>query len=145
MRREYPEQPFVGVGVLIGDGEKILLIKRGSEPSKGLWSIPGGLVELGEKTTEAARREAKEETGLDVEIERLLDVIDNVIKDDEGRVLYHYIIVDYLGHLVAGELRTATDAEDAKWVTRDQLGEYHITPTLRVLLTKLGWLLPKSV
>jgi len=137
MRRKYPSLPLVGVRVLLKEGENILLIKRGSEPSKGLWSIPGGLVELGERTFDAARREVKEETSLDVEIDRLLDVIDNIIRDDDGRVLYHYIIVDYLGHVAGGELRTATDAEDARWVKLDQLGQYNMTKILRELLTKL--------
>lgn len=99
---------------------------------------------VGERTFDAARREAKEETGLDVEIDRLLDVIDNIIPDDEGKILYHYIIVDYLGHVTGGELITATDAEDAKWVKLGQLDQYNMPKMLRELLTKLGRLPPES-
>lgn len=134
MSRMYPSRPLVGVGVLIRDGERFLLVKRASEPSKGLWSIPGGLVELGEKAEEAARREVMEETGLDVEIEKLLEVIDNIVRDDEGRVLYHYIIVDFLGHPVGGELKATSDVEDARWVRAHEIKEFKITGTLTHLL-----------
>ncbi|MFQ6075652.1 MAG: NUDIX hydrolase [Candidatus Bathyarchaeia archaeon] len=138
MRRKYPSRPLVGVGVLIRDGEKSLLVKRASEPSKGLWSIPGGLVELGERVKEAAMREVEEETGLDVEIDRLLDVIDNIIRDDEGKVLYHYIIVDFLGHPVGGELKIASDVADARWVRANEIKQYKITRTLTRLLKRMA-------
>jgi ADP-ribose pyrophosphatase YjhB (NUDIX family) len=103
MKRLYPDQPVVGVGIVIVKEGKIALIKRGNEPGRGKWSIPGGLVELGEHIDQAVIREAKEETCLDVVNPRLVDVVDNVDIDDDGKVRYHYVIVDYLVQVVAGE------------------------------------------
>ena len=115
MKREYPSAPIVAVGVIIRQGERIVLIQRAKEPSKGLWTFPGGAIELGESLHDAARREALEETGLLVEIESLATVVDNVVRDGTGRARYHYVIVDYFARPVGGALRPGSDVDDACW------------------------------
>jgi ADP-ribose pyrophosphatase YjhB (NUDIX family) len=121
MQREYPERPFVGVGAIIVEDGRVALIRRGRPPLLGEWSIPGGALELGETLREAAVREAFEETGLTVEARELLGVFDRVMKDDEGRVLYHYVLVDFLCCRTSGELSAAGDALDAKWFTPEEI------------------------
>ena len=102
MKRLYPDHPVVGIGAVIINQGKIALIKRGNEPSKGKWTIPGGLVELGENLEAAVIRETKEEVCLDVEKPSLIDVVDNVDLDEQGKVKYHYVIIDYLVHVKSG-------------------------------------------
>lgn len=137
MQRKYPVCPLVGVGGLIKRGDEIVLVKRENEPEKGLWSIPGGLLELGETLQNGAKRETKEETGLDVKIDRLIDVFDNIVFDDDGRVCYHYVLVDYLCHPVGGELKAATDAGAIQWINMKEIGEIPTTRTLNRLLVKI--------
>ncbi len=122
MKREYPEAPVVGVGAVIVDRERVLLIKRGREPLKGEWSIPGGVLELGETTFEGLKREVFEETLLDVHPVRLLGVYDRIVRDSEGRVFYHYLLIDYLCSKVSGEARAASDCDYAQWFTKNELG-----------------------
>jgi len=114
----------------VKDGE-ILLIKRGNEPAKGKWSVPGGLVELGESITDAVIREAKEETLLTVDNPRLVDVVDQVEWDAERKIRYHYVIVDYLVHVVGGEIGAATDAEELRWVPFGEVENYDLTASFR--------------
>ncbi|MCC7353199.1 MAG: NUDIX hydrolase, partial [Anaerolineae bacterium] len=109
MRREYPEAPLVGVGAVVIDNGKVLLVQRGQEPGKGTWGLPGGLVELGETAAEAVRREVVEETGLDVEPGPLVGIFEPITRDEEGRIRFHYIVVDFLASLRGGTLRAATD------------------------------------
>ena len=142
-RRLYPEKPIVGVGVLIRDGERYLLIRRASEPDAGLWSIPGGLVEVGERAAEAAAREALEETRLEVEIVEVLGVVDKIMRDEEGRVKYHFVIVDYVATPTGGSLKPSSDALDARWVKADELPGYELSPTLVELLKRVN-LYPES-
>jgi len=137
-RRLYPEMPIVGVGALIQDGERYLLIKRAAEPDAGFWSIPGGLVEVGEKVEDAAVREAKEETGLDVEVVELLGVVDKIVRDEDSRIKFHFVIVDYLVTPKGGSLRAASDALEARWVKAEEIPGYEISPTLVPLLRRLG-------
>ena len=137
-RRLYPEKPLVGVGVLIQDGDRYLLIKRASEPDAGLWSVPGGMVELGERAAEAAKREVMEETGLDVEIVEVLGVVDKIVEGDGDRVKFHFVIVDYLAHPVGGSLEASSDALDAKWVKPADFRDYEMSPTLVELLKRIG-------
>ncbi len=118
--------------------DEFLLVKRMHEPSKGLWSIPGGLVDLGEPVEEAARREVEEETGVKIEVERLLDVIDNIVRDEEGKVRYHYVLVDYLARPLTGDVRADSDVLEAKWIRAGDLAEYDLTKTLRRLLGRVG-------
>src|ERR1039457_1003415 len=121
MKRLYPDQPVVGIGaVIVGEG-KIVLIKRGNDPSKGKWSIPGGHVELGENLEAAVIRETKEETCLDVDNPRFIDVVDNVDLDEQGKVKYHYVIIDYLVHIKSGNVAAASDAAELRWVPFDEV------------------------
>ena len=131
LKRLYPDQPIVGIGVVIVNDGKIVLIKRGNEPGKGKWSIPGGLVELGEHIDSAVIREAKEETCLDVINPRLIDVVDTVDVDPDGKVKYHYVIVDYLVQVVGGEIAAASDAEELRWVPFDEVESYVLTSSFR--------------
>jgi 8-oxo-dGTP diphosphatase len=136
--REYPERPIVGVGVLIQRGDKFLLIKRAANPDKGMWSVPGGLIEVGEKASDAARREALEETCLEVEIKERLGVVDKIEYDDAGKVLYHFIIIQYLAESLSGVMKPMDDALDAVWVTLTQFKDYQLTGSLKRFLNEIG-------
>ncbi len=149
MKREFPDHPLVGVGGAVIHRNRVLLIRRGGEPLKGEWSIPGGLVELGEELREGARRELREETGLEVEPLDVVAVFDRIMYDPsersprptpkakshsrgkEGgrrrRVRYHYVIVDYVCRLKRGRLTPGSDVVDARWVPREDLPQYHLT------------------
>lgn len=137
-RREYPERPIVGVGVMIRDGERYLLIKRAANPDKGLWSVPGGLVEVGERIQDATIREAKEEACLDVELIQRLGVVDKIEYDETGKVYYHFIIIQYLATITGGEMCPMDDALEARWVTLPQLPEYELTNSLKDFLVDIG-------
>ncbi len=132
MKRLYPEQPVVGIGAVVIQDGKIALIKRGNEPGKGKWSIPGGLVELGENIEAAVIRETKEEVCLEVENPKLVDVVDNVDLDEQGKVKYHYVIVDYLVQVKAGTIQAASDAAELRWVPFDEVESYNLTASFRV-------------
>ncbi|MEM4733021.1 MAG: NUDIX hydrolase [Candidatus Bathyarchaeia archaeon] len=131
MKKEYPERPVVGVGAIIINDGKILLEKRKSPPAKGKWSVPGGLVELGEKIEQAVIREVKEETGLDVASPRLVDVVDHISLDEEGKVMYHFVIIDYFVTVKDGELRAASDADELTWVPLIEVEKYDLTESFR--------------
>jgi 8-oxo-dGTP diphosphatase len=120
MKREYPESPLVGVGAIIIEDGRVVLVKRGHPPLIGEWSIPGGVLEVGETLRAAAGREALEETGLTVETADLLGVFDRVLKDEAGRVRYHYVLIDFLCRRVSGTLEAAGDAAEARWFTQDE-------------------------
>ena len=126
MKREYPEGPIVGVGGVVVHRHRALLIRRGCEPLKGEWSIPGGMLELGEELAEGVRRELKEETGLEVEPLGIVAAFDRITWEGK-RVKYHYVIVDYVCRLKRGRLKPASDVVDARWVRRDDLPKYHLT------------------
>jgi mutator protein MutT len=132
VKRLYPDQPIVGIGAVIVHEGKILLEKRGNEPSKGKWSIPGGLVELGESPEQAVIREVKEETCLDVENPSLIDVVSNVDLDEKGKVKYHYVIIDYLVHVKSGKLHAASDAAELRLVPFEEVDGYDLTRSFRV-------------
>ena len=121
MKREYPDSPLVGVGAIIVEGDRVVLVKRGHPPLAGEWSIPGGVLEVGETLREAAVREAMEETGLTVEPGELLGVFDRVLRDSDGRTRYHYVLIDFLCRRISGEPHAAGDAEEARWFTRDEI------------------------
>jgi 8-oxo-dGTP diphosphatase len=123
MKREYPDFPLVGVGAIIIENGRVLLVKRGQPPLAGEWSIPGGVLEVGETLREAAIREAREETCLTVEPADLLGVYDRVLRDDDGRTVYHYVLIDFLCRRVGGEARAADDADEVRWFTLEEAGE----------------------
>ncbi len=131
MRRLYPKQPMVGIGaVLICEG-KILLEKRKNEPGRGKWSIPGGLVDLGENLEQTVIREVKEETRLDVCDPELIDAVDNVTVDDDGKVRYHFVIIDYFVRLKGGTIKASSDAEELQWTPFEEVENYVLTETFR--------------
>jgi len=121
MKREFPEAPLVGVGAIIIEDSRVVLVKRAHPPIQGQWSIPGGVLEVGEMVRDAAIREAREETGLIVEPGELLGVYDRVLRHADGRVQYHYVLVDFLCRVEGGELKAAGDAAEARWFTREEL------------------------
>ncbi len=135
--REYPNRPLVGVGVVTIHDGKVLLVKRAFEPAAGKWSIPGGLVEVGEKLSEAAQRETEEETGLKVQVLELINVFDVIEKDADGRVRYHYVLVDFLARLVGGEERRNDEVLDMKWVSHSEMKGMDLTRTARRALDEL--------
>jgi 8-oxo-dGTP diphosphatase len=128
MSREYPDNPLVGVGAVIVQDGRVLLIRRGQPPLFGEWSLPGGLLECGETLREAAVREAREETGLVVETVDMLGVYERVIRSDEGRVRYHYVLIDFLCRPLSGELKAGSDAADVGWFTRQELPALNLAP-----------------
>jgi 8-oxo-dGTP diphosphatase len=121
MKREFPEAPLIGVGAIIIQDSRVVLVKRAHPPLEGQWSIPGGLLEVGELVREAAVREAREETGLIVEPGELLGLFDRVLRSPDGRVQYHYVLIDFLCRPVGGELKAAGDAAEVRWFTREEL------------------------
>jgi ADP-ribose pyrophosphatase YjhB (NUDIX family) len=131
VKRLYPKQPIVGVGAVVICNGKILLEKRKNEPGKGKWSIPGGLVELGENVEQTVIREVWEETGLEVEKPEHIDVVDNVIRDENGEIKYHFVIIDYFVKLKGGTLEAKSDAEELKWVPLDEVEKHDLTKTFR--------------
>ena len=148
--RRYPKRPLVGVGALIIDGDRILLVERGQEPLKGWWSLPGGLLELGEKLTDAICREVLEETGLIVEPVAFHEIFERIIPgkapdqpgkapDQTGDPEYHYVLIDYVCRVTGGSLAAASDASRAVWIPRQELNRYGITEgTLAVIERAFG-------
>jgi 8-oxo-dGTP diphosphatase len=144
IQREFPEAPIVGVGAVVVDQGRVLLVQRGREPSKGKWSLPGGMLELGESLEEGVKREVVEETGLEVEPLELVELIDRILRETgpEGeRVRYHYVIADYLCRVVGGKLQAASDAAAVRWVERAEWNSHSalaVDPiTVRVI--EAGW------
>jgi 8-oxo-dGTP diphosphatase len=138
MRREYPRQPVVGVGVVIVDCGKLVLVKRGAEPALGKWSFPGGAVELGEAVRDAAVREANEECGLDVELVDGLpmDAYDILKVDERGRLRYHYVLLQFLTRPKDGVLKATSDVTDARWVPLGEVENYDLTESVRSFFRK---------
>lgn len=132
--RRYSQRPLLGVGALIIDGDRIVLVERAKDPLKGWWSIPGGLIELGERVADAVRREVREETGLEVEPGGLHEIYERLIHEADGRLEYHYVLLDYVCRVTGGALAASSDASRAAWVSADQLQEYRLTEgTLAVI------------
>lgn len=118
MQREFPSAPLIGVGAVVVHHGRVLLVRRGTEPARGQWSIPGGLVELGESLKDAVIREVREETGLIVEPIQLIELLDRIYHEgghEGSRVQYHYVIADYLCRVESGELRAGSDAAETRW------------------------------
>lgn len=136
MTREYPERPLIGVGAIIIENDRVLLVKRAHPPIQGQWSIPGGVLEVGEMVREAAIREAREETGLIVEPGELLGVYDRILHDPEKRVQYHYVLIDFLCRVTGGQLQAATDAAEVRWFKRDELPALNLAEDTQDVIQK---------
>ncbi|HEY1160795.1 MAG TPA: NUDIX hydrolase [Terracidiphilus sp.] len=146
MQREFPDAPRVGVGGVVVDEGLVLLVRRGSEPLKGHWSLPGGLLEVGEPLSAGVVREVREETGLTVEPVELIELLDRIHREGE-RVRYHYVIADYLCRVVGGALKAASDADEVRWVERAEWNSHsalRLDPvTVRVI--EAGWQRARAV
>ena len=142
MAREYPDRPVVGVGGVVIERARALLIKRGSEPLLGQWSIPGGTLELGESLEQGVKRELLEETGLEVEVLEMIETFDRIFLDpaakveDRSRPKYHYVIVDYLCERLGGEARAGSDVTEIAYATESELEKFHLTPTATRVLQR---------
>jgi len=136
MKRSYPEQPIIGVGAVIVDRGRVLLVRRATEPLKGEWSVPGGMLELGEKLRDGVRREVLEETGLIVEPGEVLDVFDSIFTDDQGRTEYHYVLVDYLCRPISGKAAAGTDVSDVKWASESDLLALELRDSIQQVVRK---------
>jgi 8-oxo-dGTP diphosphatase len=134
--RCYPARPIVGVGAVIVDGSRVLLVRRGNEPLKGEWSLPGGVVEVGEMLRDAVTREVLEETGLEVDVGVVVEVLDRIRRDPSGCVQYHYVLIDFLCTPSGGVLACASDAADAKWVGSDELAVYGVADSAVAVIRK---------
>jgi ADP-ribose pyrophosphatase YjhB (NUDIX family) len=133
-RREYPDRPIVGVGAVIIQEDRVLLVKRGSPPLLGEWSLPGGMVELGETLRAAAEREAREETGLVVKAGEVIEVLDRIIPGKDAAPQYHYVLIDFLCTEHGGELRAGGDAADVLWASENQLAKFKLEqPAVEVI------------
>lgn len=134
--RQFPSRPIVGVGAVIVDGARVLLVKRGRPPLMGSWSLPGGAVEVGETLTSACQREVLEETGLVVSVGPIVEVLDRITTDGDGRVAYHYVLIDYLCLPIGGSLTCGSDALDAKWARADSLGPFELSAVTVAVIEK---------
>jgi mutator protein MutT len=135
-RREYPDRPFVGVGAVIVDGDRVVLVRRAVPPLQGEWSLPGGAVEVGETLEACVVREMAEETGLAVEVGPVIEVLDRIVHDASGRVQFHYVLVDYLCWPIGGELRAATDVDDVALVAAAELPRYSLAETATAVIAR---------
>jgi 8-oxo-dGTP diphosphatase len=135
-RREYPGQPIVGVGGVIIANGRALLIKRGSPPLEGHWSIPGGLLEIGETLLEGVRRELREETAVEVRPLELIEVFERIELDGDGKARYHYVVLDYLCEATGGEPRAGSDVTHVAWARPEELGQYSLSSTATRVIMK---------
>jgi 8-oxo-dGTP diphosphatase len=136
MKREYPDRPLIGVGTIIVENHRVVVVRRAHEPLQGQWSVPGGVLELGETLHAGAAREALEETGLVVEVGEVLEVFDRIVRDGSGRVQFHYVLIDFLCRRLSGELRAGEDASEACWVTAEELKNFPIADSAQAVLEK---------
>jgi 8-oxo-dGTP diphosphatase len=133
--REYPERPLVGVGGVVISNGRALLIRRGGPPLEGQWSIPGGMLEVGETLLEGVRRELLEETGIEVSVGELIDVFERINLDGDGKTRYHFVVLDYLCEAMSGEARAGSDVTDVAWAAPGELANYSLSETAtRVIL-----------
>jgi 8-oxo-dGTP diphosphatase len=134
--RWYPEQPMVGVGAVVLRDGRLLMVKRSREPSKGKWSIPGGRLELGETLRQAARREVLEECGIEVEMEDVVSATETILRDEEGNIRYHFVLVDLNGKYISGEPKAQSDAAECRWVAPEKITGLDMPSTLREMLKR---------
>lgn len=136
----YPDLPRLAVGAVVFKGQSVLLVKRGQPPARGQWAIPGGNVKLGESLQAAAQREIYEETGIVIKATEPIYTFDAIVKDDDGRIRFHYVIVDLAGEYVRGQLRSGDDAADVRWVSAQELAAMKVSPpTLDLLKTRFNF------
>ncbi len=140
MERKYPDRPIIGVGGIVFEGDRVLLVKRAHDPGKGQWSIPGGVVRVGETLKEAVVREVLEETHLKVEVLALVKVLDRIFRDGSGRVAYHYILVDFLCEGGDGQLRADSDAEEARFSQIEELAPLKLAPITEEVIRRAHWM-----
>lgn len=143
MARRYPQRPLVGVAGVVLRGSRVLLVKRGHEPAKGVWSLPGGLLELGESLAQGCAREIKEETGLEATVGPLVEVIERILRDDEKKVEYHYVVCDFVCRAHEGSPKAGDDAEMVAWVELSQLQSLDLTSQLKEVVAK-AWAMAKQ-
>ncbi len=136
MKREYPDHPIIGVGAIIITGEEVLLARRGKGPGYGEWSIPGGAVELGEKLEEAVIREVCEEVNLVIRVGEVVEVLERIFPDPEGRVQYHYVLVDFLCEHLSGKAKPSSDALEVKWVHLSNISRYRLPERTKRIIQK---------
>jgi len=136
MKRDYPEHPIIGVGAVIVEGGRVLLVRRDTEPLRGEWSVPGGMLELGEKLRDGVRREALEETGVTVEPGEVLDVFDSIFTDGLGKTQYHYVLVDYLCRPISGEAQAGSDVSEVRWVSLEALPAMGLRESIEQVVRK---------
>jgi mutator protein MutT len=134
--RLYPKRPMVGVGAVVVRGGDVLLERRGQPPAQGSWSLPGGLVDIGERLEDAVRREVREECGIEIEVGPLLGVFEPLVVDEDGRVRYHYVVLDYLARYVSGEVVIGDDAAELRWAPFDELESYALLPATREMIER---------
>jgi ADP-ribose pyrophosphatase YjhB (NUDIX family) len=134
VKREYPSRPVVAVGAVVVKAGQVLLVRRRREPSRGLWSLPGGAVRRGEGLREAVAREVKEECGIEVKVEEVVEVLDRITPDHHGRIRYHYVIIDFLATWRRGRLKAASDISEAAWVDPRAIGHLPLTAGLAAVL-----------
>lgn len=140
MKREYPKRPIVGVGAVIVDAGRVVLVRRGAPPRQGQWSLPGGAVELGETLRAAAEREALEETGLAVKAGAIVEVLDRIIPGADGRMQYHYVLIDFLCRVQSGELNAGGDAAEVAWAEESELARFKLeAPAMQVIMKAFSW------
>lgn len=132
--RIYPSRPLVGVGAVVWDGYRVLLERRGQPPAQGSWSLPGGLVNVGETTEDAVRREVREECGIEVTVGPVLGIFEPIVRDPDGRVRYHYVVVDYLAYHPGGEVQAGDDAAELAWVAPEDLDSYALLPATQQMI-----------
>ena len=135
--RMYPARPLVGVGAVVWDGSRVLLERRGQPPAQGSWSLPGGLIDVGETAEEAVRREVREECGIDVTVGPVLGIFEPIVRDADSRVRYHYVVVDYLAyHRAGGPVQAGDDAAALEWVAPADLDAYALLPATRQMIER---------
>jgi 8-oxo-dGTP diphosphatase len=127
LNRIYQEFPRIGVGVLIKKGNQYLLVKRGQEPAKGIWTVPGGMVEMGEKLEQAAHREVFEECNIKIKDCCQIDIFEFIERDDKQKIKYHYIVVEFLANYSSGTIGAKSDVDDAAWFSLKDLGNLDTT------------------
>lgn len=136
--RRYPDRPIIAVGAIVAENGRVLMARRGKEPSYGLWSVPGGAVHLGEDLKAAACREIKEELGIEVELTDVIEIMERVTRDAEGRIQYHYVVIDYLARHVGGEPAPSPEALEVRWIAPEDFPQYEMTRgTAEIILRML--------